>query len=180
VKVFLRRQSDDFYWNGQSFVAKAFALSTDYPVGAKSGNWKVTSTLPSGAQLSENRYVISAQAFDKAGNSIKRNATFTSHSAAPAGVSSPVVLSSATVGSARDTIVLTFTGALSQSATEINRYTLAVNGASVTLQSASLQGNTITLTLQDALQSGDAIWVRYDLCDEKNRAVQGETSLRVP
>jgi CSLREA domain-containing protein len=75
VQVTLRRGKDGYYWNGTAFVSGQFFLSTNYTVGATSGNWSVTNTLPTAGQLGEDTYLVAAYATDRAGNSSNSNVT---------------------------------------------------------------------------------------------------------
>jgi hypothetical protein len=89
VQVTLRRGKDGYYWNGTAFVSAQFFLSTNYAVGATSGNWNVTNTLPTAGQLGEDTYLVAAYATDRAGNSSNVSSFFTLYFAPTVDVTTP-------------------------------------------------------------------------------------------
>jgi hypothetical protein len=71
VELVIKRSIDNQYWNGTQWVATPVHLSTNI-AGA---TWSRTFGLPTGTLLLESQYVLTAFAYDKAGNSTSKTIT---------------------------------------------------------------------------------------------------------
>lgn len=80
VNAFIRRSSDQAYWDGSGWGSSPIVLESDY--NSNTGEWSVNSGLPilrgSGdTQLSNGSYVFIAIAIDHAGNHLQADSTVT-------------------------------------------------------------------------------------------------------
>lgn len=64
VDLYLQRVSDRLFFNGTTFTQAGTPLKTTY--SAASGRWTLRTGLPTAAQLTPGRYVLTAKAFDRA------------------------------------------------------------------------------------------------------------------
>jgi hypothetical protein len=71
VDLYLERLSDRNFWNGTTWTANSPAsrLTTTLTTTSSGVNWTRTSGLPTGSDLITASYIVSARAFDPAGNS---------------------------------------------------------------------------------------------------------------
>jgi|GEM_PF-321785 len=160
VSVSLRRNSDNQYWNGSSWVSGEAWLST---TGTTS--WSSSSGLPSSANLADGGYTVRSQATDTAGNVQTPGAgnTFTIDNTAPAAPSSPVLAPASDSGVQGDNITNdntpTFTGTaeagstvrILANGTQVGSGTAAANGSySITTSTLADGSYNITATASDA------------------------------
>jgi CSLREA domain-containing protein len=183
VQVSLMRSSDSKYWSGSGWGAAQVFLPTNYTAGVTSGNWSITGTLPSGGELSHQRYYLRPRATDIYGFATTGKTSFVYFPPPP--VTSPIYASAISTFNPNafvSTIRLTFTGELAASSTDTARYQFLVNGIAKPIDSATLP-NSITVVLGVTPRSyvaGDALVVKYDLLDTQGRAVKGQISMTAP
>lgn len=68
VRLFVNRIGDDKFWNGTAWVARVPGQEPFLSATPSAGSWSLSSTLPSGANLIDGGYQLSAVARDNAGN----------------------------------------------------------------------------------------------------------------
>lgn len=160
VELFIQRLSDRKYWTGTTWSSTSTILTTTI----SGSNWKRSSGLPSGANLTAASYNLTARAYDRAGNRLVRASKFTvarpTATMAASEMSKPT-LSSATADVAQSTLRLVFMRAVD--AQNID-WQVEINGATVAVESVQNVGNTVVLGLPEgALKSGDVVTVQSTL-----------------
>ena len=185
VGFYLRRNSDNKWWNGSAWVASLFELPTTLSPGSGFTNWSISSLLPKNSNLVDGTYLIGATAFDRAGNVRNVNGNFTLARPVAATAISPVQLSSASAR-ADGTIRLTFTGALGANAGDAANYAVTQNEQAVLVASVS-QPTQSTVEIRvpterradTPLQAGARVAVEYDIEDAQNRSIKGTATVVV-
>ncbi|HEX8549963.1 MAG TPA: hypothetical protein VF681_00270 [Abditibacteriaceae bacterium] len=178
VVAYLRRSSDQKFWNGSTWGSSA-PLATEF--ASDGTTWRMTKILPTGSNLLDGQYYIAAVPYDSKGQkgvAASRVFTLRQATAATATSTSNTQLSSASATSS-GSIRLTFTTALNASATNPANYSVSADGVAVAVESVQ-QINTSTVEISvGALTAGQRVTVSYNVQDAQGRAVAGQANVVV-
>jgi hypothetical protein len=198
VNLTLKRVSDSTFWTGSAWTAAISTLITPaVPTSGGNATWSYgssTQPMPTGANLVDGSYVLTARAVDKAGNvSASAGSAFTLNRSAPLATteetprstpSAPVSslqLSSATA-TVNGGVQLVFTGPLDAAvATDNSRYGVSGAAGAISVESVRLaSAASVVLGMEeDSLHAGDRLQVTYDLRDSKGGSLTGEIGVVV-
>jgi hypothetical protein len=178
------------FWNGTAWTTTnsvRVAAVLNPTTGGANVSWSKSDSWPTGANLTDNTYYLTAYAYDKVGKIASASSNFKKASSAPLTqpvVASPssVMLSTVQAWEDSQSIELTFTGALEpQTASRNANYIASVNGVAVEVQNAVYNTADTSVTLQLAvgtLQKSDVVNISWNLQDSSGKPVTGQTKLQ--
>ncbi|HEX8551164.1 MAG TPA: Ig-like domain-containing protein [Abditibacteriaceae bacterium] len=175
VTFTLRRNIDNTFWRGTSWGAQV-TLSTNL----SGSNWSNKGLLPTGSNLLNGTYTLTATSTDKATNTKTLVRTFTvaaGGSTASASASS-VALSSASANTS-GAISLVFTGALGAGSANTESYNATVDGVALDLASATQPSTSTVVLSSEPLPAGTRINLNYNVPDAQGRLVSGTATITV-
>jgi Tol biopolymer transport system component len=179
------------FWNGTAWgtTQVKLAATLNPASGGANVSWSKGAGWPTGGNLTDGTYYLTAYATDKANKIASASSSFKKATVAglsPGAIgsaSSAVTLSTSQALADSQSIKLSFTGALSStSASQTTNYSVSVNGTPVEVQKATYEGASSAVTLQLAvgtLEAGDTVTVSWNLRDSSGQTVRGQTELTV-
>jgi hypothetical protein len=184
------------FWNGTAWgtTQVKLAATLDPTTGGANVSWSKSDGWPTGANLTDNTYYLTAYAYDKVGKVASASSNFkkaTNTSGSTSGnemlSASGVKFSAGEAWVSNQSIRLSFSGALEQVTAE-NRanYHVSIStpvsiSQAVTVKSALYDKATRTITLllaEDSLEAGNMVSVKWSLRDGSGAPLNGQAELQ--